>query len=87
VLALLKRPPPAMGYRVKPRLREEIRTLMQAINSAVNAPTEPQTVRLAQLREEKAEAQSAYDALMQGPIAEINASAEDMPQIRVDASD
>ncbi len=83
VHALLTRPAPAMGYRDKPRLREEIRTLMRNIDNAVNAPTKPQMVRLAQLGDEKAEAQAAYDALMNGAVAEINARAKDMPQILI----
>lgn len=85
VMGLLKRPPPAMNYRIKPRLREEIRSLMRAINSPVNAPTQPQVLRLAQLREEKAEAEGAYKALMEGPVADVNARARAFPQIRVTA--
>jgi photosystem II stability/assembly factor-like uncharacterized protein len=81
VMALLKRPPPAMNYRIKPRLREEIRTLMRAINTPVNAPTEPQQLRLAQLREELAHAEQAYAGLMDGPIAAINARFSELPQI------
>lgn len=81
VHALLTRPAPAMNYRVKPRLREEIRSLMRSIDSAVNPPTQPQSARLAQLREEKAEAEKAYKALIAGPIAEINNQSKEMPQI------
>ena len=87
VLALLTRPAPAMGYRDKPRLREEIRALMRAIDGPVNAPTEPQIVRLAQLREEKAAAEEAFRAFLDGPIAAINAQAADMPQILVGTAD
>lgn len=83
VLALLTRPPPAMTYRVKPRLREEIRTQMRAINNSVNAPTQPQVARLAQLREEKAEAHAAYDALISGVVAAINERTKAMPQLYV----
>ena len=85
VLALLTRPPPAMTYRVKPRLREELRTQMRAINNSVNAPTQPQLARLEQLREEKADAEAAYRTLMDGVVAEINRSTEAMPQLFVTA--
>jgi photosystem II stability/assembly factor-like uncharacterized protein len=87
VHAMLTRPAPAMGYRDKPRLREEIRSLMRSIDNAVNAPTVPQTLRLAQLREEKAEAEAAYRALLDGAIAEVNARAADLPQILVAGAD
>ena len=70
-----------MGYRDKPRLREEIRSLMRNIDNAVNAPTEPQIVRLAQLREEKAEAESALNALVTGVVADINRRVGDTPHI------
>jgi hypothetical protein len=86
VMALLKRPPPAMNYRVKPRLREEIRSLLRAVDSPINAPTEPQVLRLAQLREEKAEAEAAHRAFVDGRIAAINAKAKAMPQILVGAA-
>ena len=86
VLALLTRPAPAMNYRVKPRLREEIRSLLRAIDSAVNPPTDPQSARLAQLREEKAEAEAAYSKLMEGKIAAINGQTTDLPQIVVGGS-
>ncbi|MEE4111086.1 MAG: hypothetical protein V2I24_17165, partial [Halieaceae bacterium] len=61
--------------------------LMRSIDNAVNAPTVPQTLRLAQLREEKAEAEAAYRALLDGAIAEVNARAADMPQILVSGGD
>ena len=35
----LMRPPPSMTYRQKPRLREEIRSLMSAIDNTTNPPT------------------------------------------------
>lgn len=87
VLAMLTRPAPAMGYRIRPRLREEIRTLMRAIDGPVNAPTEPQTVRLAQLHDERDAAREAYEALMEGTIGRLNEMTADMPQILVTGSD
>jgi hypothetical protein len=87
VMGLLKRPPPAMGYRVKPRLREEIRSLMRAIDGAVNAPTAPQAVRLTQLREEKAHAQAAFEAFMNETIAAVNEATSAVPQVHVATTD
>jgi photosystem II stability/assembly factor-like uncharacterized protein len=87
VRALLTRPAPAMMYRDKPRLREEIRTLMRDIDGAVNAPTVPQSVRLAQLSDETKEATGAYKKLMEGAVAEINSRVESMPHILISAAD
>ncbi len=86
VHALLTRPAPAMNYRVKPRLREEIRSLMRAIDNAVNPPTDSQALRIAQLREEKADAEEAYTALIEGSIKEINDEAKTMPHVLLDGA-
>ena len=48
----LMRPPPSMTYRQKPRLREEIRSLMSAIDNTTNPPTAPQIERIASLIKE-----------------------------------
>jgi photosystem II stability/assembly factor-like uncharacterized protein len=45
----LMRPPPSMNYRQKPRLREEIRSLMRAIDNTTNPPTLPQLDRIKSL--------------------------------------
>ena len=44
------RPPPSMGYRQRPRLREEIRSLMRAIDNTTNPPTIPQLERIESLK-------------------------------------
>jgi hypothetical protein len=87
VRALLTRPAPAMMYRDKPRLREEVRTLMRNIDGAVNAPTVPQSVRLAQLSDETKEAGAAYKKLMEGAVAEINSRVDSLPHILISAAD
>ena len=48
----LTRPPPSMGYRQKPRLKEEIKTLMRAIDNTTNPPTIPQQERIKSLKQE-----------------------------------
>ena len=48
----LMRPPPSMGYRQKPRLKEEIKTLMRAIDNTTNPPTIPQQERIKNLKQE-----------------------------------
>ena len=48
----LMRPPPSMGYRQRPRLKEEIKTLMRAIDNTTNPPTIPQQERIKSLKQE-----------------------------------
>ncbi|MEM6804947.1 MAG: hypothetical protein AAF696_26350 [Bacteroidota bacterium] len=80
---ILKRPPPNMGYRQRPRLREEIRSLMRAVNGASAEPTQPQISRLEQLNEELSEAQAALQEIINKDIKTINDKAKNIPQISV----
>ena len=79
----LKRPPPAMSYRQRPRLREEIRSLMFAINGATARPTTPQLLRLTQLQDETAQAVDAYNQLLSTRIGPINEQVRAVPQVVV----
>ncbi|GIV62231.1 MAG: hypothetical protein KatS3mg044_1097 [Rhodothermaceae bacterium] len=83
--ATLQRPPPAMNYRQRPRLREEISRLMRAINEASARPTTPQLVRLEELRAETDQARAAFDRLLDERIAALNAMVKEVPQIVVGA--
>ncbi len=80
---ILKRPPPSMNYRQRPRLREEIRSLMRAINSATAQPTQPQLDRVDQLTGEVNDAQDVLDQIVNTDIQGINDRTKDMPQISV----
>jgi len=80
---VLKRPPPSMTYRQRPRLREEIRSLMRAVNGATAKPTQPQVSRLAQLKEEVSEASGKLNKIITTDIKGINAKTENIPQISV----
>ena len=79
----LRRPPPNMNYRQRPRLREEIRTLFAYIDGAAARPGEPQLARLEELDEETVRAMGAYERLMNTRVAEINSMAQQLPQIVV----
>ena len=79
----LKRPPPAMSYRQRPRLREEIRSLMFAINGATARPTTPQLGRLTELQKETTQAVNAYNRLVTTRIATINEMVREVPQVVV----
>lgn len=80
---VLRRPPPSMNYRQKPQLSEEIRSLMRAIDGATARPTASQMLRLGELKQEVAAAQSQYDKLVVDEIAKINALVKDLPQVMV----
>ena len=80
---ILKRPPPAMTYRQRPRIREEIRSLMRAINTTTNKPTQPQLSRLDQLRGEVEEAQSTLDQIVSNDLQKVNNKVKDVPPVSV----
>ena len=79
----LKRPPPAMNYRQRPRIREEIRSLMRAVNGATNKPTQPQLDRVVQLREEVGAAQSILQQIKDTDLQKINEKTKNVPPIAV----
>jgi len=79
----MKMPPPGMNYRQRPRIREEIRSLMRAINSATASPTQPQLDRLQQLKGEFDQAQGILNQILETDIQKINDKAKDLPQISV----
>lgn len=83
----LKRPPPSMTYRQRPRLREEIRSLMYSIGGAAARPSEPQLLRIEELDEETVQAMGAYDRLVNTRIAAINDMMKQVPQIVIGDSD
>ncbi|MCG8604242.1 hypothetical protein MJD09_04480, partial [bacterium] len=79
----LRRPPPGMNYRQRPRLRSEIRSLMRAVDGATARPTAPQKFRLTQLTEEMSQAQRTYEKILSTEIAEINKMVQNIPAIAV----
>ena len=76
----LMRPPPSMGYRQRPRLREEIKSLMRAIDNTTNPPTVPQLERIKSLKGELNNHQKEMKAIEKS-INEINSSNASLPQI------
>jgi hypothetical protein len=81
----LTRPTPTFGYRQYPRLREELTSLMNAIGGPAAPPTEPQRLRLNELRGEVERTQSAFGEVEAG-VARLNALLVDWPHIRIEAS-
>lgn len=80
---ILKRPPPSMSYRQRPRIREEIRSLMRAVNGAWATPTQPQLSRLQQLKGEVADARSTMNKIINADISGINEKTKSIPQVSV----
>jgi hypothetical protein len=77
----LRRPPPAMGYRQKPELREEINSLTGAISRAASPPTEPQKFRAGELRQETAQATARFNTFIAEAIGAINRRLGGAPRI------
>ena len=76
----LMRPPPSMTYRQKPRLREEIRSLMSAIDNTTNPPTAPQIERIASLIKEVDEQEETVLS-NESELLNLNRKLSSLPQI------
>lgn len=77
----LRRPPPAMSYRQRPELREEIRSLLSAINNAMARPTQQQEGRMSELETETEQAWATYTQIAEGPLAKLNEKVRALPAI------
>ncbi len=77
----LRRPPPNMGYRQYPRLREELNSLLGGIARSPTAPTDPQKTRSGELRTETAQAVAAFNAFVEQTIGAINRKLGGAPRI------
>jgi hypothetical protein len=80
---ILRRPPPNMGYRQKPRLKEEIADLLGAIDDATARPTNPQLARTLELKQETQDATNQLDRIIQQNVTPINDKVKNLPQIVV----
>jgi hypothetical protein len=75
------RPPPRMGYRQAPRVREELQTLMGAMSEVASRPTEGEMVRLGELKAETEALQGSWNRLVETSIGKINQLAGSRPRI------
>lgn len=80
---VLRRPPPTMNYRTRPRLREEVQSLMGTVDGAEARPTVQQLARVKELDREVSEAKAAYQKILDTDISQINEKVKDLPQIVV----
>ncbi len=78
---ILRRPPPSMSYRQRPELREEIRSLMSAINNATAAPSAPQLQRSGELTQETAQVKERYQKMVREVLEPLNARFKNLPAI------
>lgn len=83
----LRRPPPNMGFRQKPRLREEISDLLNAIDEAQARPTNPQVGRAGELKQETLDAGNQLDRILIQQVVPINDKVKNLPQVVVGKSD
>jgi photosystem II stability/assembly factor-like uncharacterized protein len=79
----LRRPPPRMGYRQRPRVSEELRSLMGAVANVEAPPTVPQGDRLVELRGEVQEAVDALNVVIDTRIRTLNEKLGDRPHIMI----
>jgi len=80
---VLRRPPPNMNYRQRPRLREEIGSLMYAVDGATARPSTQQSNRSTELDREAQDASSQLERIISEEVDKINNKLKDMPQIVV----
>lgn len=80
---VLRRPPPNMGYRQRPRLKEEISSLLNDIDDAQARPTNPQVGRLGELKQETTDATNQLEKLISQYVAPINDKVKNLPQVVV----
>ena len=78
---MLKRPMDGLGYRQRPRLREEIRSLMFAIDGSAGRPTRPQINRIGELEGEASQAVQEYEQLHAQHVEALNKMLKDLPAV------
>ncbi|HRG79040.1 MAG TPA: hypothetical protein PL167_05500, partial [Cyclobacteriaceae bacterium] len=84
---ILRRPPPNMGYRQRPRLKEEISDLMGAIDDATARPTQPQLGRLTELKQETEDATNQLNRIINENVLPINDKVKNLPQVVIEKGD
>ena len=81
--AQLTRPPPSMSYRQKPRLREEILSLIYAVDGPEAKPTLSQSDRRVSLQTETNEAAQRLNRIVVEELPKINTLMGTIPRIGV----
>lgn len=84
---VLRRPPPNMGYRQRPRLREEVSSLFNAVDDPSARPTTPQLNRRSELDQEGQQAASQLEKILQEKVGPVNEKTKSLPQVVVGKTD
>jgi hypothetical protein len=77
----ITRPPPRMGYRQYPRLREEVTSLLGQVQGAQAPPTAGQLTRVREVRVDADAAQTQLDAIVDGTIQRLNERLGSWPRV------
>ena len=77
----LMRPPGSMNYRTRPRLREEILSILYAINDVPAMPTKAQQDRSVSLKEELTQKAKQLEETKNKEVREIMTALESLPLI------
>ncbi|MFZ6663060.1 VPS10 domain-containing protein [Peijinzhouia sedimentorum] len=80
----LRRPPNSMTYRTKPRLREEIMAIMNAIDGATARPTDQQVGRIVELQADTKMVTRMLQDFIETELAQINAKLAGPDAIKID---
>jgi hypothetical protein len=77
----LRRPPPSMGYRQWPRLSEQLSFALRGITGAQAQPTEGQLQVMGEVAEAIEMRAGDLQALIDGPVADLNRLMSNQPAI------
>jgi hypothetical protein len=80
---VLRRPPPRMGYRQYPRLSEQLSFVSRGITQAQARPTDGQLQVLDEVEAAIRQEEGTLEAIIQGPIADLNRLLEGQDRILV----
>ena len=80
----LMRPPPAMGYRQYPRLREDVQSISGGLGRGFRAPNEGERIRMKELADLTDKAAAKLNGILAGDIATINDAMKGQPRIAAD---
>jgi len=83
---ILRRPPPNMGYRQRPRIKEEISDLLSYVDDAMARPTQPQLARLEELKQEVKEAQGQLERILKEDVSKINEATRNLPAVVIQST-
>jgi len=80
----LRRPPRGMNFRTKPRHREEIMSLMSAIDGATARPTAAQVARLAEIKADAEQVENTLRTFISNELMQLNAKLSGPDAIKID---